>query len=368
VNRIEHYRTSAGGHRIAGSISGIGTGIGAHRLIGDDLLKISDRDSKTVRDEVNAWFGSTFISRLNNPSESSIVVVGQRLHIHDIFGDLLERGGWTHLFFQNEFEPGRRCVVDMPGFTYADPRTAAGELLWPDRFTAEVVADIKTGMTTEAYQTIYQQTPRAGSGASAFPEFSAALHVKTCSYDPSQPICWSLDFNVTPFVTLVIQHKDNIVRVIHEISLDDIRTPTMCEAFVDLAIANRWDLKGLTIYGDASGSQRRTSASQSDWAIVQNRMRDFLAPLSIRVPPANPPIKDTLNAIRSKLLAADGKTTLFIDPSCKRLIGDMESATWPSTLEECHALAGLRYFVNWNYPLRAIVSASSGAPIFANIE
>jgi hypothetical protein len=114
-----------------------------------------------------------------------------------------------------------------------------------------------------------------------------------------------------------------------------------------------------SIYGDASGSQRRTSASESDWAIVQNRLRDFLAPLTVRVPRANPPIKNTLNAIRAKLLSADGATTLFIDPQCKRLIGDMESASWPSTLEECHALAGFRYFVNWNYPQQVVLLPSS---------
>jgi hypothetical protein len=358
ANRIEHYRTSAGGHRIAGSISGIGTGIGAQRLIGDDLLKISDRDSKPERDKVNAWFGSTFLSRLNDPGESTIVAVGQRLHIHDIFGDLRERGGWTELVFPNEYEPGRKCVVDVPGFTYADGRTEPGELLWPGRFTAEVVADIKTGMTTEAYQTIYQQNPRAGSGASAFPEFSAALHVQPCPYDPALPICWSLDFNVTPFVTLVIQHKNGVVRVIHEIDIEDIRTPQMVEAFVDLAIANKWDLKGLEIYGDASGSQRRTSASESDWAIVENRMKDWVTTLN--VPRGNPPIKDTINAIRAKLLSADGKTTLFVDPSCKRLIGDLESATWPSTLEECHALAALRYFVHTEYPIVTPVQIDTG--------
>jgi hypothetical protein len=346
------YENISGGHRVSVGV-GQGTGDGGHLIAMDDPHPIDSASSEADVQAVISWWTSTMITRLDDPKTGRIIVAGQRIGKGDLIGHLLESGGYEHLCLPHEFEPARKSSIALPsGTAIEDWRTKPGELLWTSRCDEAATAQLKSSMPGDVYDALYQQRPRMHSGASAFPEFDAKLHVKPCPYDPSSPICWTLDFNVTPFVTLVLQHKDGVIRVIHEIDIDDIRTPIMCEAFVDLAIKNKWDLKGLTIFGDASGSQRRTSASESDWAIVQNRLRDFLEPMSVRVPAGNPPIKDTLNAIRAKLLSADGKTTLFIDPQCKRLIRDMESATWPSTMEECHALAGLRYFVNWNFPVQ----------------
>ena len=82
-------------------------------------------------------FSETVTTRLNSPERSAIVVVMQRLHEQDLSGHILERElGYEHLCLPMEFEPERRCVTSI-GFR--DPRTEDGELLFPERFPAEVV-------------------------------------------------------------------------------------------------------------------------------------------------------------------------------------------------------------------------------------
>jgi predicted phage terminase large subunit-like protein len=69
-----------------------------------------------------------------------------------------------------EFDPPRRCVVqipalgDLPARTIRDPRTSAGELLNPARFTPEVVADDKIVMGPGTYEAQMQQNPTPKEG------------------------------------------------------------------------------------------------------------------------------------------------------------------------------------------------------------
>ena len=72
----------------------------------------------------------------------------------------------------------------------------------------------------------------------------------------------------------------------------------------------------------------------------------------IRVPAANPPVKDTINAVNSRILTAAGERNLIINPACERLISDLRTAPVGGDLEPQHCIAWLRYFVHWEYPIR----------------
>jgi hypothetical protein len=192
------------------------------------------------------------------------------------------------------------------------------------------------------------------SGGNAFPDFDVARHAaKPVPYDPALPICWSLDFNVNPMCSGVMQkHKDG-VRVIHEFFLRETETAVACKTFIDTAKAKNWNLRGLTIYGDATGRARDSTSGASDWAIIQQHLSGYMSLGCIRVPDSNPLVKDTINSVRSLLLTADGKSHVAIDPSCMVLIADLRSALWPDkhNLEGNHALAWFRYFVDYEFPV-----------------
>lgn len=192
----------------------------------------------------------------------------------------------------------------------------------------------------------------------AFADFDPAVHVRPTPYDPSLQLCWSLDFNIDPMCSGIIQHDRSGVRVIGELTLADTDTDSACDAFLGTAENREWDLRNIAVYGDATGWARDSTSGKSDWMIVQRRLHN-LSPL-YKVPRANPAIKDTINAVRSILRSANDGRRLSIDPCCVRLIEDMRSAVWPGDIDGQHALAWFRYFVEREYPILGPGGSSGG--------
>ena len=104
------------------------------------------------------WFDGTISTRLNDPRTGAIVIIGQRLHEADLFGHLLEQGGWEHLCLPAEYEPAQ------PFSWPDDPRTRAGELLWPERFGAEQIAELKRRLGSYGAAAQLQQLPSPTGG------------------------------------------------------------------------------------------------------------------------------------------------------------------------------------------------------------
>jgi hypothetical protein len=86
----------------------------------------------------------------------------------------------------------------------------------------------------------------------------------------------------------------------------------------------------IVVYGDATGEQRRTSASRTDWQIVKaffgRHAYEFTA--SFQVPTSNPPVKDRVNCVNAKPRNHAGLHMLRVNVSCKHLIKDFEQVCW----------------------------------------
>ena len=140
----------------------VGSGKGVLVSNCDDPHSVDSAASETQRQaEVNNFL-EAIPTRLNDPIRSSIVVIMQRLHEEDVSGVILDkRLGYDHLMLPMEFDPARAFPTKL-GFI--DPRTEAGELLFPERFPAEVVARDKKVMGPYATAGQFQQepTPRGG--------------------------------------------------------------------------------------------------------------------------------------------------------------------------------------------------------------
>jgi predicted phage terminase large subunit-like protein len=155
------FENAATGFRAAVAATAM-TGHRGDRVLYDDPHSVEGAFSDAQRNAVLRVFSETVTTRLNLPEQSAIVVVMQRLHEHDLSGHILERAlGYEHLMLPMEFEPERACRTSI-GFT--DPRQAEGELLFPERFPAEVVARDKLAMGELAAAGQFQQrpTPRGG--------------------------------------------------------------------------------------------------------------------------------------------------------------------------------------------------------------
>ncbi len=100
------------------------------------------------------------------------------------------------------------------------------------------------------------------AGGRAFADFQPAVHVREVEYDPKLPICWSLDFNINPMCSGIIQHKAGFVRVLDEMVLPDTKTDVAVTAFLDRLAEREWNAHALHVYGDASGSARQHQRHQ----------------------------------------------------------------------------------------------------------
>ena len=138
------------------------TGHRGDRVLYDDPHSVEGALSDVQRSTVLRVFAETVTTRLNSPERSAIVVVMQGLHEQDLSGYILERElGYEHLCLPMEFEPERRCMTSI-GFR--DPRNEEGELLFPERFPADVVTRDKRAMGELGTAGQFQQrpTPRGG--------------------------------------------------------------------------------------------------------------------------------------------------------------------------------------------------------------
>jgi hypothetical protein len=202
------------------------------------------------------------------------------------------------------------------------------------------------------------------SSGRAFPDFDESIHAaKPVLYDPSLHLCLSWDFNIDNTCLGVIQHYKGEVRVIEEITSESWTSPA-CATFLDRAKERKWDLNGLCVYGDPSGNARDSTSGLSDWTLIRNAFRT-IKDIGFRVPLDHWGLKDTVNSVNAKILAADGTVNLRIDPKCKTIINDLRSALWPDKdeLRDWHCLAWLRYFIEYEFPIQS----NAGDPSYSEI-
>lgn len=160
-NQKTYYENESTGFRQACAVASM-TGKRGDRVVWDDPHSAEGALSQAHRETALRVFQETLPTRLNSPEKSAIIIVMQRLHENDVSGYILANDlGYEHLCLPMEFEPDRRCTTSI-GFS--DPRTEDGELLFPERFPAEVFERDKKAMGSMAVAGQFQQRPAPRSG------------------------------------------------------------------------------------------------------------------------------------------------------------------------------------------------------------
>ncbi|HET9741330.1 MAG TPA: phage terminase large subunit [Terriglobales bacterium] len=157
-NLKTQFENTRRGAMLATSILGSATGKGCDELIVDDPQSAQSALRDREREAANVNFDMAFRSRLNDPETGTILVIQQRLHESDLTGHLLERepNGWTHLKLPAEAEAEETWTFPASGRVQT---RQAGELLWPERFSASSLAGLKIALGAWAYAGQYQQSP-----------------------------------------------------------------------------------------------------------------------------------------------------------------------------------------------------------------
>jgi predicted phage terminase large subunit-like protein len=135
-----------------GSITGFGSGRTEFGLFGgatiiDDPEKPEKASSETQRDKINVRLLETIMNRTNNPSETPVIIIMQRLHYDDMSGYALNGGTsekWEHL-----------CIPAL---------NESGEPLWAYKHTLEQLNAIKRS-SNRYFTSQYMQAPTIEEGA-----------------------------------------------------------------------------------------------------------------------------------------------------------------------------------------------------------
>ena len=156
------YKTTEGGMRQATSV-GLGTGYRGDTLVVDDPLSVDGAYSEIELEAATRWFFETMPTRFNDMKHAEKVVIMQRLHEADVSGEILRREPeqWQHLNLPAEFDPETKAVVrDLQGrVVFEDPRKVKGELLFPAKFPADVLAKLRVSLGPYAASGQLDQRP-----------------------------------------------------------------------------------------------------------------------------------------------------------------------------------------------------------------
>lgn len=169
-NQKTRFDTTAGGWRIGTSLEGRIIGEHPHRRNIDDPHKITKTGKLVAVDMLSeadlakaTHWASQALSTRGMALHPSTVLAMQRLHQKDLSAYLLAMyPDAVHLCLTMKYEPGR---VKGTKIGWTDPRTVAGELLWPAFHTPEAVADAAKIMGSWGEASQFQQRPAPKGGA-----------------------------------------------------------------------------------------------------------------------------------------------------------------------------------------------------------
>lgn len=159
-NAKTKFENDATGFREAMAFTSM-TGSRGDRVVLDDPLSADDANSEAELENARITFTETLPTRVND-DKSAIVVIMQRLSERDTSGVILDMGlPYDHLMIPMRFEADRRCST---GIGWEDPRKRDGELMFPERFPEEQVAELERTLGSYGTAGQLQQRPAPRGG------------------------------------------------------------------------------------------------------------------------------------------------------------------------------------------------------------
>ena len=182
--RIEMFDNNLGGRRNAFSFSGKLTGFGAHIIVIDDAHNIMSDSYEVDRLKVLEAWDTALPSRLDDKKNGIFILAMQRSKENDLVGHILAKEfNGLHVCLPAEHEHNHPFVFINPpqkvirqtdssrgkdvgpriGQPWEDTRKD-GDMLWPERFSREVMEPDMARMAAHAAAGQYQQRPTAREG------------------------------------------------------------------------------------------------------------------------------------------------------------------------------------------------------------
>jgi hypothetical protein len=170
-------------------------------------------------------------------------------------------------------------------------------------------------------------------GRLMYAQFSQRLHVcDGLKCEPELPLQLACDFNIAPGMHAIVgQHNtaaDELSSVweIHERRLDVRGVVRELQTMCTTGPLKGWQWTyPLEVFGDATGQSQWAGTGETCYDILTAGLEAADIPYVIRVPHANPPVVDRVNAVNCALRDMSGCVHWRIHPRCERLLQDLQS-------------------------------------------
>lgn len=169
--------------------------------------------------------------------------------------------------------------------------------------------------------------------------------------DPTIPVNICVDFNVNPMIWLICQHTDkNNIKVFYEITKRDTNTWEQCKDIKDL-LPKHFDVK---IYGDSTGRARDTRGIETDYIIIDKKLRPYFRSIKYEVPEMNPAVLTRVKSVNARL----DKGAILIQEKCENLKEDFIQCIYnqkgeidKTSQDRSHASDALGYYIVREFPI-----------------
>jgi len=200
------YTNTETGTRVAATVRERIIGERYNGLWCDDPLDAQDANSVAEVTTVNTWWDTSWSNRVADEKTSTRCLIMQRLRENDPTGHLLERESqyWELLRIPQEWEEAQRRTTSLG---WSDPRHVEGELMFPERFSAEGLAKEKVTLGQSGYEGQHQQRPSSLAGEifkRGYAQFifpgaipPAAYRQRVISWDTASKVKQENDYSVS---------------------------------------------------------------------------------------------------------------------------------------------------------------------------
>lgn len=162
TQRVTNFLTTKGGGLKAVGLRGAITGRGANVFILDDYIK-EPKEAMSAQYLEDMWTWYQTVARTRLEPGAVIIIVATRWVKNDIHGRIMKL---QELTGRNFFE-----YVELPALATDNPLKpdalgrSPGEPLFPERYTREMILDIKTELTGRWFEAMFQQNPLGDEGS-----------------------------------------------------------------------------------------------------------------------------------------------------------------------------------------------------------
>lgn len=176
----------------------------------------------------------------------------------------------------------------------------------------DVITAMRRSMSLKQFRQEFEASFETASGR-IYEDYSKRNHTSE-RIQPHEELMWMHDQNFTPLSSAIGVRRNNgkDLYLLDEIVLTSAVSKQSAVEFVEKFEAHK--NKHVLIYGDPAGQAGEKHGHASDYSDIEAVLRANGWTYTRKVKPAHPAIKDRQNAVRAKIMTAEGAISLYVNP------------------------------------------------------